>query len=228
MNMTDDFVTSEMISRELAAVERDIRRLRRKVRRLEAERDVLRNVAAIVRTFVEQKRKQRGEPIDGEPANTSSFLHSAIARSLSLDGVLRMSEEDAYWTFQRIRWHEHDGQPQCPRCNCGDLYVCRAEHLWKCKGCGYRFSVTSGTIFASRKMAIRDILIAIAIVTNGEKRISALQLSRELGVSYKTALDLAHRIRGSTPRATGRQPARSGLQRARRPEVQMKAVKFCP
>jgi transposase-like protein len=139
-----------------------------------------------------------------------------------------MSEEEAYWTFQRIRWHEHDGQPHCPRCNCDDLYVCKAEDRWKCKGCGYRFSVTSGTIFASRKMAIRDILAAIAIAANGEKRISALQMSRELGVTYKTALDLAHRIRGSTPRATGRRLAKSELQSARRPEAKSKAVKACP
>ena len=149
------------------------------------------------------------DDVDDDPASTCHFLRCAAAQSLSLDEVLRMSEEEASWTFQGIRWHVHDGEPHCPRCNCSDLYFCRAEERWKCKGCGYRFSVTSGTIFASRKIAIRDILAAIAIAANGEKRISASQMSRELGVTYKTALDLAHRIRGSTPCAMAKRPAKS-------------------
>jgi transposase-like protein len=63
------------------------------------------------------------------------------------------------------------------------------------KGCRYRFSVTSGTIFAGRKLAIRDILLAIAIFVNGAKGHSALQLSRDLDCQYKTAFVLAHKIR---------------------------------
>jgi transposase-like protein len=137
------------------------------------------------------------------------FLLSPAAQSLSLEGVSHMTDEEAYRTFQRIRWYEHGGKPRCPRCGCIELYVCRAEHRWKCKDCTYRFSVTSGTVFANRKMPIRDILAAIAIVANGEKQISALQLSRKLDVQYKTAWDLAHRIRGSTPRSTVRRAAES-------------------
>ena len=52
-----------------------------------------------------------------------------------------------------------------------------------------------GTIFSSRKLAIRDILAAIAIFTNGAKGHSALQLSRDLDVQYKTAFVLSHKIR---------------------------------
>jgi hypothetical protein len=58
-----------------------------------------------------------------------------------------------------------------------------------------RFSVTSGTIFASRKLPLRDILAAIAIFVNGAKGHSALQLSRDLDCQYKTAFVLAHKIR---------------------------------
>jgi transposase-like protein len=148
-----------------------------------------------------------------KPAPANHFILCPAARSLSLDRVMGMSDEEAYRTFQRIRWHERDGEAECPRCGCAELYDCRAERRWKCKHCSYRFSVTSGTIFDSRKMAIREILAAIAIVANGEKRISALQMSRELGVTYKTALDLAHRIRGSTPRATAGRSAKSRTHR---------------
>jgi transposase-like protein len=55
--------------------------------------------------------------------------------------------------------------------------------------------VTSGTIFASRKLPIRDYLAAIAIFVNGAKGHSALQLSRDLDVQYKSAYVMAHKIR---------------------------------
>ena len=57
------------------------------------------------------------------------------------------------------------------------------------------FSVTSSTIFAGRKLAVRDYLLAIAILMNGAKGISALQLGRDLDVQYRTAFVLAHKIR---------------------------------
>ena len=106
-----------------------------------------------------------------------------------------MTEEEARDTFRRIRWHERDGKPFCERCGCVELWAYGKRHLWRCKGCDYQFSVTSGTIFASRKMPIRDILAAIAIFVNGAKGHSALQLSRDLDYQYKSAYVLAHKLR---------------------------------
>ena len=63
------------------------------------------------------------------------------------------------------------------------------------RGCWHQFSVTSGTIFASRKMAFVDLLAAICIFVNGAKGISALQLSRDLDCQYKTAFVLSHKLR---------------------------------
>jgi hypothetical protein len=63
-------------------------------------------------------------------------------------------------------------------------YAC-ARPIFRCKGGGHQFSVTSGTIFASRKLPMRDYLMAIAIFVNGAKGHSALQLSRDLGCQYK-------------------------------------------
>src|SRR6202049_1413456 len=67
--------------------------------------------------------------------------------------------------------------------------------LWKCTACRYQFSVTARTIFADRKRPIRDYLLAIAIFANGAKGHSALQLSRDLNVQYKTAFVLSHKLR---------------------------------
>jgi hypothetical protein len=57
--------------------------------------------------------------------------------------------------------------------------------------------LTSGTIFHSRKLKLRDILGAIAIFTNGAKGYSALQLSRDLSCDYKSAFVLLHKLRES-------------------------------
>ncbi len=68
---------------------------------------------------------------------------------------------------------------------------------FKCAGCGKQYSVTSGTIFASRKLSFMDLCGAVAIFVNAVKGLSALQLGRDLSVSYKTAWVLAHKLRES-------------------------------
>jgi len=60
-----------------------------------------------------------------------------------------------------------------------------------------QYSVTSGTVFAYHKLPLQDYLAAIAIYTNSVKGHSALQMSRELNVQYKTAFVLVHKIRES-------------------------------
>lgn len=123
------------------------------------------------------------------------FLLSTQARTISLAQVLRMSDADAYSAFKAIRFANNGGEAFCPKCGSLDLYNLPRRKMWRCKGCPCQFSVTSGTIFASRKLSVRDILAAIAIFTNGAKGISALQLSRDLDVQYKTAFVMAHKLR---------------------------------
>jgi transposase-like protein len=123
------------------------------------------------------------------------FLLSSAARTLSLASVARMSDEEAYEAFKTVRWSDNAGEPYCPRCRCAALYSYRTRKLWKCKSCSHQFSVTSGTIFASRKLPVRDYLLAIAIFVNGAKGHSALQLSRDLDCQYKTAFVLSHKLR---------------------------------
>ena len=123
------------------------------------------------------------------------FLLSAQARTLSLATVLRLSDDEAYAVFKDIRWAAHDGEPHCPRCGCVAVYEYRTRRIFRCQGCTAQFSITTDTIFASRKLSFRDLLAAIAIFVNGAKGISALQLSRDLDVQYKTAFVLAHKLR---------------------------------
>ncbi|MCA8907634.1 MAG: IS1595 family transposase [Rhodospirillaceae bacterium] len=123
------------------------------------------------------------------------FLLSAAARTLSVTKVARMDHDEARQTFRAIRWANNGGEPWCPRCGCTAVYEYASRPIFKCKACNHQFSVTSGTIFASHKLALRDYLLAIALFVNGAKGMSALNLSRDLDVQYKTAFVLAHKLR---------------------------------
>ncbi|MFL1875218.1 IS1595 family transposase [Hansschlegelia beijingensis] len=123
------------------------------------------------------------------------FLLSAKARTLSLRSIYAGGEDKAYATFCAIRWHVTEGKPVCPRCGCLDSYAITTRRKFKCAGCLHQFSVTSGTIFASRKMAFVDLLAAICIFTNAVKGISSLQMARDLDCQQKTAFVLCHKLR---------------------------------
>lgn len=128
------------------------------------------------------------------------FLLSSAARTLSLKAVFRMGEDAAYRTFCELRWPETEGEAVCPRCGCTETYDITSRRKFKCVACHHQFSVTSGTIFASRKMSFTDLLAAIVIFVNGAKGVSALQVSRDLDCQYKTAFVLSHKLREAMAR----------------------------
>jgi len=128
------------------------------------------------------------------------FLLSAAARTLSLKAVFRMGEDVAYQTFCQLRWPETEGEAVCPRCGCVETYNITSRRKFKCVACHHQFSVTSGTIFASRKLSFTDLLAAIVIFVNGAKGVSALQVSRDLDVQYKTSFVLSHKLREAMAR----------------------------
>ena len=123
------------------------------------------------------------------------FLLTPACRTLSETKVARMSEEEARNVFRMLRWTDTEGEAVCPRCGCDTCYSLTSRKKWRCKACTYDFSVTSGTIFADRKMAFRDILLTIFKFVNSVKGLSALQLSREIGCDYKVAFVMLHKLR---------------------------------
>ena len=126
---------------------------------------------------------------------TQHFLLSAKARTLSLKEIYKAGEQKAYELFCNIRWHATGGEPVCPVCGCLDAYRINTRRKFDCKACRHQYSVTSGTIFASRKMDFTDLLAAICLFVNGAKGMSMVQLSRDLDCQYKTAFVLAHKLR---------------------------------
>ena len=140
---------------------------------------------------------------------TQHFLLSSRAKTLSVIQVLKMTDQECEDTFRQIRWQDAGGEPYCPHCGCFDFMVLGArpkkdgqkeKHVlirYRCKAkeCRKDYTVTSGTLFASAKLPMQYYLLAIVIFCNEVKGKSALALSRDLQVSYKSAWVLAHKLR---------------------------------
>ena len=126
------------------------------------------------------------------------FLLSAKAKSLTLAQVFRLTDAEAETMLRQVRWADTNGAPVCPECGGLDAYECRRPKgnlRFRCKACQGDFSITSGTLFANHKMPLRSYLAAVAIFCNEVKGKSMLAISRDLGLSYKTAFVLCHKMR---------------------------------
>ena len=125
------------------------------------------------------------------------FLLTAAARSLSVREIFGLGDERAFELLREVRWGR-DGEPVCPACGVVEAHwFLPSRRQWRCRACGHTFSVTSGTIFAHHKLPLQVYLGALAIYTNAVKGLSALQLSRDLDVQYKSAFVLMHKMRES-------------------------------
>jgi transposase-like protein len=88
----------------------------------------------------------------------------------------------------------------CPHCGTiGDHYALQGKSarpgLYKCSDCREPFTVTVGTVFERSKVGLHLWLQAVYLMSASKKGISAKQLERMLGVTYKTAWFMCHRIR---------------------------------
>ena len=83
----------------------------------------------------------------------------------------------------------------CPRCGSLGISTLTKRPVYDCNDCRYQFSVTAGTIMHDSHLPLRKWFIAIYLMCESKKGVSALQLKRTLGVAYQTAWHLCHRIR---------------------------------
>lgn len=94
--------------------------------------------------------------------------------------------------LERVRWP--DG-PRCPYCKSKRVTPLPAELRQHCNGCNTSFSVTVQTIFHNSKLDLQRWFLAIALILNAKKGISARQLARDIEVNKNTAWYMAMRIR---------------------------------
>lgn len=117
-------------------------------------------------------------------------------------------EDSARAFLEAQRWP--DGKPGCPQCGeIGRSYrlppiagkakksgeITFRKGLWKCGACRKQFTVTVGTIFEDSHIPLHKWLMAIHLLCSSKKGMSAHQLHRMLGITYKSAWFMAHRIR---------------------------------
>jgi transposase-like protein len=115
---------------------------------------------------------------------------------------LACSDEKAAVEFmEQQRWGAH---PACPQC--GDMNVYQmmdskeptnrqANYRWRCRGCKAQYSVRTGTVYEESRIPLKHWCFAFWRASTSKKGVSALEIHRQTGLSYKSSLFLLHRIR---------------------------------
>jgi transposase-like protein len=115
--------------------------------------------------------------------------------------IANLDAEQARKHLEKLRW---PNGPVCPHCGSVSVYALKgkadSKHpvrkgVYKCKDCREQFTVTVKTLFEGSHVPLNKWLIAVSMICSSKKGISAHQLHRMLGVTYKTAWFMAHRIR---------------------------------
>ena len=94
--------------------------------------------------------------------------------------------------LKRLRW---PSGVQCLRCKSDVVFEVATQNKFECSECHYQFSVTTQTIFHDTHLPLETWFLAVLLLVEAPKRMSAKQVHRTLGASYKTAWYLCHRIR---------------------------------
>lgn len=102
------------------------------------------------------------------------------------------TQESCIEHLEKVRW---PNGPECPYCFSTQAAREKSQHRYHCNGCNTSFSVTVNTIFHDTKLPLQKWFLAISLMLNAKKGLSAKQLERDLEVTYKTAWYLAMRIR---------------------------------
>lgn len=99
--------------------------------------------------------------------------------------------------LERLRWPKG---PVCPHCGAEKSATqldgkAHRKGLYQCNACRQQFSVTVGTVFERSKVPLSKWLFATWMLCSAKKGVSAHQVHRQIGVTYKTAWFMCHRIR---------------------------------
>ena len=104
------------------------------------------------------------------------------------------SEDKCRSYLEALRW---PNGVHCIRCGSAKISRIKTRDQFDCDACSYQFSVRAGTIFHDSHLPLWKWFLAVYVMGESKKGISANQLKRMLGVSYKTAWYLCHRIRAA-------------------------------
>ena len=141
-------------------------------------------------------------------------------KSLILE-ELRIAANDEALAVEFLEERRWGSDPGCPRCGDMDVYRMRAKdgtrnrnYRWRCRGCKRMFTVRTGTVMEESRLHVRIWVYAFWKACASKKGISALQLSREMDITHKSALFVLHRIRHAMSTEGERAPRLRGTVEA--------------
>ena len=102
------------------------------------------------------------------------------------------SNDECREYLTKLRW---PNGMACLRCGSVDVTTLPKRNLFQCSDCRYQFSVTTGTIMHDSHLPLRKWMLAIYLIVESKKSLSAAQLGRNINVQYRTAWYLCQRIR---------------------------------
>lgn len=117
------------------------------------------------------------------------------------------SEDRCREYLEALRWPD---TIICPRCESNKISQIAKRNQFDCDNCRYQFSVTAGTVLNDSHLPLWKWFLCVYLLCESKKGMSANQIKRTLGISYKTAWYLCHRIRAAMTEETEDRPRLSG------------------
>src|ERR1700730_10120917 len=138
------------------------------------------------------------------------FRHGGDPVTENLMSVIEKfgTDEKCRETLVHLRW---PNGVECPRCKSKKISRISARNVYDCDSCRHQFSVTAGSIFHDAHLPLTKWFFATYVMVESKKGVSANQLKRMLGISYKTAWYLCHRIRKATEEAQPKPIGKGGI-----------------
>jgi len=117
-------------------------------------------------------------------------------RGLSLPEFMNFygTEEQCEQALVATRWPRGFVCPGCGAMQWRTSFRREGRLYWQCAGCQHQCSVTSGTVFEATKLPLTRWFLAMQLLTQAKNNVSALELTRQLGVSYRTAWLIKHKL----------------------------------
>ena len=130
------------------------------------------------------------------------YYHTMTKQRSPILDALREASVDESRAVTFLESHRWGSSPACPQCGDTDVYQMIAaggarnkDYRWRCRGCKKMFTVRTGTVFEESRLPLRVWVYAFWRACASKKGISALQLSREMEITHKSALFVLRRIR---------------------------------
>ncbi len=114
-------------------------------------------------------------------------------KGMSLVEFFQQYGQEEQCRDQFFKWRWANGF-ECPLCCCREYCTLKTRELYQCNRCRHQTSLTSGTILEASKLPFTTWFLGMYLMTQTKNGISALELSRQLGISYNASWRLKHKL----------------------------------